>query len=202
MKLGIKLYRGTIAVDIDGVIADFEGKFCEDFGDQNRHLYSLEARYPELDPQLINEYVANPENYRDLAPIFGGILFCHQAHQRGWFVLLVTSRNVALRDVTKMWLDRYGVVYDDLLFAKNKMEALEDYNFINPSRKVQIVVDDSEAVLESMEDKYYCVAWSQPWNLTWYPRIWYSGEYMKLCMYDAWVGNVVGVWDKVKNEKS
>ena len=46
MKLGKMRYRGTIAVDIDGVLADFEKKFCEDFGEDNRHLYSFYGRYP------------------------------------------------------------------------------------------------------------------------------------------------------------
>lgn len=196
MKLGKMKYRGTIMVDIDGVIADFEGKFCEDFGNDNRHLYGLESRYPELDPELIREYVGNPENYIDLAPIFGGILFCRQAHQRGWYVLLMTSRDKKLREVTKEWLQNYSVVYHELMFSRNKREAVSDFDALHPEYPVSIVVDDSVSVLNSMPEKY-CVAWAQLWNFGKFPRMWYDQNKMKVVLEDVRYGNVSGVWDKV-----
>lgn len=195
MKFGKMVYRGTIAVDIDGVLADFEGKFCEDFGYKNRHMYKLGDRYPDLDRDLILEYVQNPSNYVDLAPIFGGILFTRQAHARGWYILLVTARDRSLREVTKNWLAKYSVVYHELYFTKNKREAIQDFDALNPTRKVAIVVDDSVSVLESMPERY-CVAWNQPWNCWYYPNIWYSGSDMKL-MLDTENQKWVGVWDKV-----
>lgn len=199
MKIGKMLYRGTIAVDIDGVLADFESKFCEDFGANNRYIYELEKRYPEIDRELIREYVENPENYIDLAPIFGGLLFTRQAHARGWYILLVTSRSTKLREVTKSWLEKYGVVYNELIFSKNKKEAIADYDAIYPSRKVAIVVDDSVKVLKSMPDKY-CIAWNQLWNFGYFPYMYYTTERMKLEL-DLGEGKyprIVGIWDKAK----
>ena len=194
MKLGKKLYRGTIAVDIDGVLADFESKFCEDFGEDNRHMYSLAARYPEIDPELIEEWVKNPENYVDLAPIFGGLLFVRQAHQRGWYILLVTSRDKSLREVTRNWLAKYGVVYNEIMFTRAKALTIQDYDNLNPTRPVKIVVDDSVSVLESLPDKF-SVAWEQPWNISFRPSMWYSEVEMRiiLCTGD---GSVRGIWDK------
>lgn len=197
MKLGKMKYRGTIAVDMDGVLSDFEEKFCEGFGTSNRHLYSLEERYPEVDPTLIREFVANPENYKDLAPIFGGLLFTRQAHSRGWYILIVTSRDKSLREITRNWLARYGVVYNEIMFAKNKKEAIADYDAINPTRKVKIVVDDSVSVLNSMPDKY-CVAWAQEWNIGYYPNLYYDHKQMKILLRqysDDFYPN--GIWDKV-----
>jgi len=197
MKLGKMKYRGTIMVDIDGVIADFEGKFCEDFGDDNRHLYKLESRYPNLDPGLIREYVGNPENYVDLAPIFGGLLFCRQAYQRGWYVLLMTSRDKKLREITKSWLSKYSVVYHELMFSRNKREAVADFDALHPEYPVRIVVDDSVSVLESMPEKY-CVAWQQEWNLDYYPAMKYSSTSMKIVLHQSKDDFYpVGVWDKV-----
>ena len=166
------------------------------FGTDNRHLYSLEARYPEVDKDLIREFVLNPENYVDLAPIFGGLLLTRQAHARGWYVLLVTSRDKSLRSVTKHWLEKYNVVYHELVFARNKREAIIGYDFINPSRKVQIVVDDSVSVLESMPERY-CVAWWQEWNIGYYPNMWYEAKPMKLLINSHPGSTPVGVWDKV-----
>lgn len=196
MKLGKMKYRGTICCDIDGVIADFEGKFCEDFGNDNRHLYELESRYPNLDPELIREYVGNQENYVDLAPIFGGILFCRQAHQRGWYVLLMTSRDKKLREVTKSWLSNYSVVYHELVFSRNKREAVADFDALHPEYPVSIVVDDSVSVLNSMPEKY-CVAWWQLWNDGYCPCMNYSPMDMKLMLRTSNHEFPVGVWDKV-----
>lgn len=195
MKMPKMKYRGTIAVDIDGVLADFEKKFCEDFGTDNRNMYSLEARYPDLDPELIREYVDNPENYTDLEPIFGGLLFIRQAAQRGWYILLVTSRGKHLQEVTRNWLDRYGAQYHEIMFSKKKYESIRDWDRINPDKPVTIVVDDSVSVLESMPEKY-CVAWDSLWNIEFYPRMWYSTFQMKL-MIEVSNGKSVGVWDKV-----
>ena len=192
-------YRGTICCDIDGVLADFEKKFCEDFGYASRHLYSLEKRYPEIDPELIKEYVKNPENYRDLAPIFGGLLFCRQAHSRGWYILLVTSRDKFLREVTKQWLAKYGVVYHELVFSRNKREAIEDYDNINPSRKVAIVVDDSPEVIDSMPERF-CVAWNQPWNYGTFPVLLYDDRDFKIKIQTDLFGEDAKwkwIWDKV-----
>ena len=197
MKMTKMKYRGTVMVDVDGVLADFEGKFCDDFGGDNRHLYSLEDRYPNVDRDLIAEYVKNPDNYVDLAPIFGGLLFCHQAHQRGWYVLLMTSRDKSLRGVTKSWLHKYSVVYHELVFSRNKRAAVEDFDVLHPEYPVRIVVDDSVSVLESMPEKY-CVAWSQLWNFRYYPTMTYSGFDMKIMITPSVYGEAVGIWDKVK----
>lgn len=190
-------YRGTIVVDIDGVLVDFESAMCDAFGAINRHMYSPYDRYPDVPRDLITEFIDNPDNYIDLAPIFGGMLFCRQAHQRGWYVLLVTARDKSLREVTRNWLDRYGVVYNEIIFAKNKKEVIADYDIINPSRPVSIVVDDSVSVLLSMPEKY-CVAWQQEWNLDYYPSIKYDQASMKIVLHQAKDDFYpVGAWDIV-----
>lgn len=197
MRMNKMLYRGSIMVDVDGVLADFEGRFCQDFGSDNRHLYCLEDRYPKVDPELIREYAKNPDNYIDLAPIFGGLMFCRQAHQRGWYVLLMTSRDKSLRTVTQNWLHKYSVVYHELIFSRNKRAAVEDFDVLHPEYQVRIVVDDSVSVLESMPEKY-CVAWSQLWNFGYYPTMTYFGSDMKIMIKPSVYGEAVGIWDEVK----
>jgi len=197
MKMGKMKYRGTIVVDIDGVIADFESQFCNAFVHENRDMYSLEDRYPKTDPELIREYVANPENYKDLAPIFGGLLFCRQAYQRGWYVVLMTSRGKHLQEVTRNWLAMYGAVYHELQFTSDKREAILDFDRLHPDYPVKIVVDDSVSVLNSIPEKY-CVAWEQPWNEKFYPSMRYSESKMQLviCRHPSEI--YLGIWDKVK----
>lgn len=199
MKLGNPVYKGTMAVDIDGVLADFEGAFCERFGYYNRHLYSLEARHPSQATE-IGRFVKDPRTYEDLVPIFGGTLFTQQAYSRGWYVLLVTSRpfSIAMRGATHEWLARYNITHNELIFAKNKKEAISDFDHINASKKVRIVVDDSVSVLRSMSEDKYCVAWSQLWNKEYAPYMFYGHSSMKIWIDDG--RETKWIWEKVKNK--
>lgn len=198
MKIGKRKYRGTLCCDIDGVLADFESKFCEDFGYENRHLYSRSARYPDVDPELIDEWVKNPENYKDLRPIFGGLLLIRQAHQRGWYVLLATARDSSLMDVTRNWLSKYGAVYNEIIFSKAKKFVFDDFDNLNPDKPIKIVVDDNPSVLESMPNRFG-VAWSQPWNEEYLPKMWYSDMKMKILVWNT-DGTVRWIWDNVRSE--
>lgn len=197
MKLGKMKYRGTIMVDIDGVLADWETPMCHAFGYINRHMYSPFDRYPDVPIDLIDEYISNPHNYEDLAPIFGGILFCRQASMRGWFVLLCTSRPREVGEITFEWLERYGVAYNHLAFSTSKSEYIREFDAANTDRPVRIVVDDSVSVLQSMPDKY-CVAWQQEWNMNYYPSMKYDPLAMKIVLHQSKDDFYpVGAWDIV-----
>lgn len=194
MKLGKMKYRGLAVFDIDGVLADFEERFCESFGDGYRHIYSLEARYPSVDPQLVEEFVNNPENYRDLTPIFGGNLLLTQVKLRGYYIVLMTSRPRTLKNVTVDWLKIYNVHYNELVFSRNKVETLREFAAMNASLPLKLFVDDSVSTLERVKKEYpigsvVCLAWGQPWNEGYYPRLRYNEEAMKV---EANVGN--GKW--------
>jgi len=198
MKLGKMKYRGTIMVDIDGVLADWETPMCDAFGYVNRHMYSPYDRYPDVDRELIAEFISNPDNYGDLVPIFGGLLFCRQAARRGWYILLCTSRPKRTEFVTIQWLERYGVVYNELSFAQKKADAILDFNERNPDKEVRIAVDDSVSVLRSLPTRVYPVAWKQEWNYGYYPAMAYNSENYKIELFQSNDDFYpVGVWDKV-----
>ena len=111
-----KQYKHTIAIDVDGVLADFEGEFCDRFGAENRHNSNLHARYPDIDPDIINEFVASPDTYANSYPIFGGIHLCNKARELGFYILLITSRPKTTAEVTRRWLEGYEVPYNDLIY--------------------------------------------------------------------------------------
>jgi len=196
MKMPKLKYRGTIMVDIDGVLADWETPMCDAFGYANRHMYSPYDRYPEVSRDLIAEYIDNLDNYVDLEPIFGGILFCHQAKARGWYVALCTARPISTYTITMSWLKQYLVEYDQLWFSKDKAQFVSNFDMDNPDKPIRIVVDDSVSVLQSMPDKY-CVAWMQEWNLNYLPTMYYSNANMKIMIKDAPENAPVGAWDIV-----
>lgn len=159
-------------LDIDGVLCDFESKFCEDFGSKNRHLYSLEARYPEVHSEKIREWVKDPENYADLSPIFGGILLLNEIKKYNVDVMLLTSRPRTTKKVTEVWLERYSVNYDWLHFSSDKVDTVSRLG-----RDVDILVEDSTKTLDSMKENNlvrFPIAWGQPWNEGYYPRLAYD----------------------------
>ncbi len=200
MKMPKLKYRGTIMVDIDGVLADWETPMCDAFGYVNRHMYSPYDRYPGVSRELIDEFIQNPYNYEDLEPIFGGILFCHQAKARGWYVMLCTSRpyNNGVYDITTTWLNKYRVEHDELIFSQKKADAILDFNEQNPDKGVTIAVDDSVAVLRAMPTNVYPVAWQQEWNLNYYPSMKYDQTAMKIVLHQSKDDFYpVGAWDIV-----
>ena len=193
------IHRDAIMVDIDGVLADFEAKFCEDFGYDNRDEYNFYKRYPFLDPGLITEYVSDPENYKDLLPIFGGALFCQEAKSRGYYVLLVTSRDTKLREATKAWLSQYNIQYNELGFSKNKEEFIRDFEKINANLKVTMVVDDSVSSFAGMVGRT-CFVWEQRWNQGYYPRISYDYVNFRLVGKSSKEDRWHWIWSKDENK--
>jgi predicted methyltransferase len=201
MKI-IQLYRGSVVFDIDGVLADFEGAFCQTFGEYNRHLYGLEQRFPENLSKSIQNFVESPESYTDLSPIFGGIVTLNQFKQRGYHILIVTGRDKSLRGVTRKWLSRYNVHYNDLYFSNNKLESIKDFQHVRSNLKVQYIIDDSVEVLDTVSDGLGipALAWEQEWNKHYTPRIRYDQELMKV------VGTKDGtnwypIWEKVGKDE-
>jgi len=183
--------------DIDGVLADFEGAFCEAFGNANRHLYSLTSRYPEVDPDLISEWVNDPENYKNLNLIFGGITLLNQLKAKGLKVYLLTSRPEHLTNVTKHWLRIYNIEYYGLMLGcLNKSDTVGRLASI--LFDVQMFVDDSVKTLQEVRKtspNIVSLAWAQPWNEGYFPRATYDREKMKV-MVNMGDGNWKWIWSK------
>lgn len=195
-----KIKKQRVAIfDIDGVLANFEEKFCEAFGNKNRHLYDLFARYPELDESLLIEWLGDEENYKDLNPIFGGISLLNDLKSKGYYILLITSRPKSLQKVTTDWLKKYYLDYDELFFGKDKVEVTKSFQHLNDNKKVSIFIDDHLPTLRAMREsfKFPCVCWSQPWN-TWdsyYPQAIHNQETFKIEI-NMGDGNYKWIWSK------
>lgn len=169
--------KATAVIDIDGVLCNFESAFCDAFGSDNRHLYKLEDRYPHLHTDLIGEWVNCEDNYVNLSPIFGGLLLIQQLKQRGFDVVLMTSRGKHLEAVTRAWLTLYHIEPKHLIFESNKAGLIQTMN--EWTDNVTLFVDDSVSQLKQVKKlnpSVTCLAYSQPWNEGYYPRIRYSDK--------------------------
>ena len=171
------IYRGLVVFDLDGVLADFEGAFCEAFGYDNRELYSLEGRYPDQ-ADTVSEWCREPENYVDLMPIFGGLLYLRQALEAGFYVVVMTARDPKLRTVTELWMNRYNIRPHSLEFSADKLQTTFTMSETLGLRLIMFV-DDSIRNLKEIASVYpeeITLAWEQPWNAGWYPRAWYDPD--------------------------
>jgi len=174
-----KNYNKSIILDIDGVLADFEEEFCDRFGYDARDKINLEERYPDA-KDLIDEFVESSETYANLKPIWGGWLLSQQAKERGYYVILATSRPERVQEATRIWLEQYNVAYNEVWFTKTKTEQIQRFNVYNPSRRVLFMVDDIVSNFDGLTPDVIGVAYHQPYNGGYYPRMWYDEKSMTL----------------------
>lgn len=175
-----KKYNKTLFVDIDGVVADFEGEFCERFGYDHRDYQNLHRRYPNVDRDIIDEFIQSSNTYQRLIPHFGGILLVNQAREDGFYVVLLTSRPKGTEEVTRLWLESYDVQYNELWFGRNKGLEIQDFNKMYPSRPVLALIDDIPSYFAQLPDGVLGIAWDQPWNKEYFPRMRYNEEKMQI----------------------
>jgi len=144
LKRKMKINNYVIACELDGVVFDFEYDFCTKFGTNNRHLSNLFERYPDVDKELIQEFLDSPDTYRDLLPIFGGITFVRIAQALGFGIIFLTSRPVKSFRFTKQALKYYELNYNDLVFTKDKSDFISRFN-ASGNQKIRMLVDDIPA---------------------------------------------------------
>ena len=99
-----------VVVDVDGVLADFEGSFCKEFGYEHREFAHLTLRYPKQEVAIVR-YINDPFSYVNLEPIQFGLSIVDYLNRAGFQVHIVTGRPKFLESSTKDWLNRHGVKY-------------------------------------------------------------------------------------------
>lgn len=185
----------AIVFDIDGVLADFEWAFCDKFGYNHRDYTNLMERYPEQ-RDVIEEFITDPGTYADLMPIFGGTVLLFSAWEKGYRIYLMTSRPFNSRDVTNRWLKYYNLYYDELIFTKNKAEAIQVLN--DPRRlepaNIVTLIDDLPANFENLPRGVVGLSWEQPWNSDYYPKVRYHSSTMLLEVKRDTVSPWVNFW--------
>lgn len=157
-----------VVLDIDGVLADFEGKFCTKFGFDKRNLVNLEKRYPR-EADAIREFVTDPKTYKHLSPLKIG------QDINKWLSLpdtratihIVSSRPVGSYEITKAWLRLWNIKYTSLTIRSNKIDHIL-------SLSPDIIVDDIISVAEEVykQKSIPAILVAHPWNETYFfPRI-------------------------------
>jgi len=131
----------SMCLDLDGVVADFEGEFCKKFGWDNREFVKLEKRYPECREE-IGWFSESSKTYRELDVLDVGIRIARFCENAGIDIHVVTSRPIYTTKVTGDWLKSNKVPFDYLSVTNGvKLGIIER---INPL----FIVDDLLSVVE------------------------------------------------------
>jgi uncharacterized HAD superfamily protein len=144
-----------IAVDMDGVLAESEGPLIEKINQhlgltihpqQITHYYRLDELLAEElgSPELAHEYIGRifwSDGFLvNLPPYLATIRGMRELAGMASSVSIVTARNIDRNPTavqqTKLWLDRYGIVYDQLVFTNDKAMYCR-------SKAVRYIVEDA-----------------------------------------------------------
>jgi hypothetical protein len=175
-----------IIMDIDGVLANLEGRLVEHLVSRygkdagiNRDMYALEDRYADF-PEILDaalSFVIDPNSYYPLEPMMDGLVFVEKAIANGYPVQFLSSRPKGAETFTVRWLRKHLLNYDETLGAKcldgNKARTiLKDYKDL-----VAFVVEDRpDTVAKLNEGGILAYSWAQPWNTGVYPAILHDDE--------------------------
>lgn len=154
-----------VVLDVDGVLADFEGFFCEMFGSNHRELVGLEKRYPEKKDAIL-KFVRNPNAYKMLDVLPLGKEIADWLVKQGITVHIVSSRPLGTFSVTQKWLKEKGIAYSSLTVKSDKVATIR-------SLQPALIVDD---IISVVEECYRLsipgILVKHPWNETpFFPRV-------------------------------
>jgi beta-phosphoglucomutase-like phosphatase (HAD superfamily) len=175
--------KKTVVVDIDGVLADFEGRLdrtlSAKFGDRSRSdrsKYTMEERYAK-DLEVLKyalDFIADPNSYYGLDECEGGINFVETLMDDGYKVLYVSARNESAYSITRRWLTKHTTDPDIMLQTgvQNKAVFLKEFG-----EEFDFVVDDSPSQIAKLKEfGFTAVVWHQPWNEGIFPRIYVRSD--------------------------
>ena len=149
----LKAHEKIAVVDIDGVLADYPSCFIEWVKENKDFSFDLSVR--EDDPlhwrSLKHEYRMSGIK-RDLPVVNGAPAFVRKLKEKGYFVLIATSRPVSLYPHltfdTIYWLKTNEIEYDYLLFSdvEEKVSVLKDL-----LKNVACVFDDEQETIDEFK---------------------------------------------------
>lgn len=133
-------------------------------------VYHFEANLPLEQSIWVRQQYARPMTYVTIPPDYHAIDTVNALHDRGFHVVVATSRAEKMRSVTVNWLDEWGVRYDEVVVGPT---AKVDYAKAHPHRLVAIDDDPSTALLLSglgvevmIPDRTYTPTWCRSSKIT------------------------------------
>jgi len=144
----LQLVEGTklIVSDLDGCIVDIS-EFT-DYLDEFRLENDQKGTQAALEAVKSKFYVNG--GFLSLPPIKGAVEACKRIKELGYTLIIVTARPYwqyrRLYGDTMQWCEKNGIVYDHILFNKDKAEAV--WENLHPARPKWFIEDRAKHALE------------------------------------------------------
>ena len=149
--------RKVVVIDCDGVLADFENSFCQNFGNSGRFWVNLEQRYPQKSGE-IKRFVENPDTYKDLELLEVGKKIAQFFDYSGYKIHINTSRPFEAKHITFNWLKEHEIPFCKLVIGR-KLQHIEE-------TMPDFVIDDFLLVVEHTANDLNIPSFlvDHPWN--------------------------------------
>jgi len=149
--------NNRVVVDMDNVLADFDGAFCLEFGYERRELVSLESRYPDKARSIV-KFINDSFVYQHLNPIQLGLDICKWLNDNNYEVAIVTGRPFGFDRINQDWLKRHGVKYSSYVSDIPKTGRIINMQPV-------CAVDDLFSVQQALSSHFIpTIIVAQPWN--------------------------------------
>jgi len=156
-----------IAIDIDGVIADFVGAFLPKLnticrcGFEDIIHYDFKENIPVDETeyaQLWCEEVTKGRIYEVLVPVEGAkVALEHLAEKHK--ILLISTRKRALKETTLKWLRDNGIPFHELHLVENRKEKIAMMS------ECDVAIEDDLEVARMVQRMGICtLLFDYPWN--------------------------------------
>lgn len=173
----------TVILDIDGVLADFEGKLVKVLGKEfgspahdYRERYRLEERFGNF-PVILRralELTADPNFYHDIQLCEGAVDFVETLLDDDYSIRYVSARPMSAYSFTRRWLVSRFTDVDINLYCGvgDKVDFIRKLNI-----PVDFIVEDSPITIRALKaNGFVTVCWAQLWNEGIFPRLYVRGD--------------------------
>jgi FMN phosphatase YigB (HAD superfamily) len=144
-------------LDIDGVLADFEARFCAVFGNEHREKCSIQERYPKMKNE-IDRFVFQSNTYRNLSVIPLGERIYKKLKDDNWLIWILTARPAGTCGMTEFWLRSHHFAAPFNAIGGNKLDMAK---FLNPAI---LIDDDGNFCVRAREAGMNAWLLDWPWN--------------------------------------
>ena len=148
----------NIGIDIDGVIADIEpyifeygakllydkGRTLDDIKRKEYETYEIFKWDRDTEHEFWDNYML--EYYKNAPARAFASEVIRKLKEQGHNIYIITARGISEKDLysylkgmTKEWLKRENIYYDEIFFEKDKKKIIQEYN-------IDVMIEDYERI--------------------------------------------------------
>jgi uncharacterized HAD superfamily protein len=161
----ISMVKNFIGIDIDNVLSDSDyviRKLIEqEFGIKSKRKQITRWNYHESLPITLDQekkvFELFHNRYCLLAPTIPYAAKSLRIISETYSIWLITCRPIETISLTKQWLSKHKIVYDNLVYSCNKSDYFEKFEFM--------IEDNGEIAIAFADNGVPVILFNNPWNI-------------------------------------